>query len=138
MNGNYIKFYRSFLEWEWWHDPNTCRVFIYILLRANWTDKVWKGVTIKRGSFINFLIFFSKTTYAITAVFESFSHCFIHFRLHIFLKIINSAYIIDRTLIFKSYHFFFKEPMRIFPGSSSSFLIFLNHFSDFFYKSTVI
>lgn len=53
MNGNYIKFYRSFLEWEWWHDPNTCRVFIYILLRANWTDKVWKGVTIKRGSFIS-------------------------------------------------------------------------------------
>lgn len=55
MNGNYIKFYRSFLEWEWWHDPNTCRVFIYILLRANWTDKVWKGVTIKRGSFVSSL-----------------------------------------------------------------------------------
>lgn len=42
MNGNYIKFYRSFLEWEWWHDPNTCRVFIYILLRANWTDSVYE------------------------------------------------------------------------------------------------
>lgn len=53
MNGNYIKFYRFFLEWEWWHDPNTCRVFIYILLRANWTDKVWKGVAIKRGSFVS-------------------------------------------------------------------------------------
>ena len=55
MSGNYIKLYRSFLEWEWWHDANTSRVFLYILLMANWTDKKWKGTTIKRGSFVSSL-----------------------------------------------------------------------------------
>lgn len=53
MNGNYIKIFRSLLEWEWWHDPNTCRVFIYMLLKANWSDKEWKGEVIKRGSFVS-------------------------------------------------------------------------------------
>lgn len=53
MSGNYIKLYRSFLEWEWWHDANTSRVFLYILLMANWTDKKWKGTIIKRGSFVS-------------------------------------------------------------------------------------
>lgn len=55
MSGNYIKLYRSFLEWEWWHDANTSRVFLYILLMANWTDKKWKGTIIKRGSFVSSL-----------------------------------------------------------------------------------
>lgn len=43
------------LEWEWWHDINTCRVFIYLLLKANWKDSTWKGIEVKRGTYISSL-----------------------------------------------------------------------------------
>lgn len=49
MNG-FIKIYRSFLEWEWWDDKNTFRLFMTILLLANWKDKRWHGKVIPRGS----------------------------------------------------------------------------------------
>lgn len=52
MNGDYIKIYRSILDWEWWMDMNTTRVFIYMLLKANWKDGKFKGVDIPRGSFV--------------------------------------------------------------------------------------
>jgi len=50
MNG-FIKIHRSLLEWEWWDDKNTFRLFMTILLLANWKDKKWHGKTIPRGSF---------------------------------------------------------------------------------------
>lgn len=53
--GNYIKIERKILDWEWWHDINTCRVFIFLLLKANWKDDMWKGVLVKRGSYISSL-----------------------------------------------------------------------------------
>ena len=49
MNG-FIKIHRSLLEWEWWDDINTFRLFITILLLANWKDKRWHGKLIRRGS----------------------------------------------------------------------------------------
>lgn len=52
---DYIKIFRGILEWEWWHDINTFRLFIYILLKANWKDSTWKGIEVKRGSFISSL-----------------------------------------------------------------------------------
>lgn len=52
---DYIKLHRSMLEWEWWHDINTCRVFIYLLLKANWKDSTWKGIEVKRGTYISSL-----------------------------------------------------------------------------------
>lgn len=39
-------------DWEWIDDPNTLATFIHILLLANWKDKKWRGILIKRGSFI--------------------------------------------------------------------------------------
>ena len=50
MNG-FVKIYRSFLDWEWWDDKNTFRLFMTILLLANWKDKKWHGKVIPRGSF---------------------------------------------------------------------------------------
>lgn len=51
-NGNgFIKLYRSMLDWEWWDDINTFRLFVTILMMANWKDKKWHGKKIKRGSF---------------------------------------------------------------------------------------
>lgn len=49
MNG-FVKIYRSFLDWEWWDDINTFRLFMTILLLANWKDKRWHGKVIPRGS----------------------------------------------------------------------------------------
>ena len=46
----FIKVYRSMLQWEWWDDLNTWRLFMTILIMANWKDKKWHGKTIPRGS----------------------------------------------------------------------------------------
>lgn len=48
MNG-YIKIHRSLLDWEWWDDINTFRLFMTILLMANWKSKKWHGKRIRRG-----------------------------------------------------------------------------------------
>ena len=52
MNNGFITLQRSMLEWEWYDDNNTKVLFIHCLLKANWTDKEWRGNIIKRGSFI--------------------------------------------------------------------------------------
>lgn len=45
----WIKFHRSFLDWEWYSDINVSRVFIHLLLKVNFYDEKWKGTTVKRG-----------------------------------------------------------------------------------------
>ena len=51
MSG-WIKLHRSLLEWEWYDDANVMRLFLHCLLKANHKDKMWRGVLIKRGTFI--------------------------------------------------------------------------------------
>lgn len=53
MNGDFVKMYRSFLEWEWYSDINTSRSFLHMLLKANWKDSKFQGITVPRGSFIS-------------------------------------------------------------------------------------
>ena len=53
MNGNYIKISRSILDWEWYQNINTCRVFLHMLLKANWKDARFEGKVVPRGSFIS-------------------------------------------------------------------------------------
>lgn len=48
----FIKMYRKMLKWEWYDDPNTCRVFIHCLLRANWEPARWHGIELQPGQFI--------------------------------------------------------------------------------------
>jgi hypothetical protein len=40
------------LEWEWYSDANTTRLFLHCLLRANHKDNKWQGIMIERGSFV--------------------------------------------------------------------------------------
>lgn len=54
MSG-WVKLHRNILEWEWYDDPNTMRVFIHCLIKANYKDKNWRGIEIKRGQFISSL-----------------------------------------------------------------------------------
>ena len=60
--GNYIKLDRKILEWEWWSDINTYRLFSYMLLKANWKESSFKGVDVPRGSFVSSIAKLSEGT----------------------------------------------------------------------------
>jgi hypothetical protein len=44
--------HRTLLDWEWYQEPNTLRVFLHLLLRANHKSKRWQGVLVKSGQVI--------------------------------------------------------------------------------------
>ena len=48
----FIQLHRKLLEWEWYDDTPTFKLFIHFLLKANYTDKKWRGIDIKRGQFL--------------------------------------------------------------------------------------
>lgn len=48
----WISLYRKFMEWEWYTDANTMRLFLHLLLKANHQDGNWQGKTIKRGQVV--------------------------------------------------------------------------------------
>ena len=45
----WIKIHRQLIDWEWYDDPNTFRLFMHILLKANHKPKKYRGVNIKAG-----------------------------------------------------------------------------------------
>jgi hypothetical protein len=49
LESGYVRIFRSFLNWEWYDDANTMRVFLHLILTANWEPKKWHGITIERG-----------------------------------------------------------------------------------------
>jgi len=51
----WIKLHRSLLDWEWFDDHNTFRLFTYILLKANFEPKKWHGISIARGQLLTSL-----------------------------------------------------------------------------------
>lgn len=51
-SSGWVKLYRSIFDWEWWDNTNTTKVFIYCLLKANPSDKQWRGISVRRGSFV--------------------------------------------------------------------------------------
>lgn len=54
-DGEYVKVFRKMLEWEWYTDVNTTKLFLHCLLKANWRDGTWRGYKYKRGQFITSL-----------------------------------------------------------------------------------
>lgn len=48
----WIKAYRTLLEWEWHTDPNMVSLWMHLLMLANYEDKRWRGITIKRGQLV--------------------------------------------------------------------------------------
>jgi hypothetical protein len=48
----HIKLDRKILQWEWYQDANTCRLFIHLLLMANYKESRWQGRIISRGQVI--------------------------------------------------------------------------------------
>lgn len=58
----YIQLHRKILDWEWWDDIKTSRLFLTMLLMANHKDKKWRGIVVPKGSFISSIEGLSKTS----------------------------------------------------------------------------
>lgn len=49
---SFIVINRKILKWGWYDDINTKVLFLHLLLIANWEDKEWHGILVKRGQVI--------------------------------------------------------------------------------------
>lgn len=58
----WIKLQRSMLDWEWWEDQNTTRLWLTILLLANHEESKWKGQVIRPGQLITSIQNLSRTS----------------------------------------------------------------------------
>lgn len=50
--GNYVTINRKILNWEWYKNVNTFKVFIHLILKANWKAGRFEGIDIPRGSLV--------------------------------------------------------------------------------------
>ena len=57
----WVKLYRKFDEWEWFTDSDMVKMFILLLIRANFEEKNWRGITIGRGQFVTSFAGLSET-----------------------------------------------------------------------------
>ena len=74
-DNEYIKLFRKLINWEWYSDINTTRLFVHCLLKANWKDGDWKGIHYKKGQFITSLESLSEETgLSVRAVRTSLNH----------------------------------------------------------------
>lgn len=48
-DGGFVVLYRSILNWEWYNDANTVRLFIHLILTSNYTSAKWKNRQIDVG-----------------------------------------------------------------------------------------
>jgi len=59
MNDNgWIKIHRKLLDWEWYDEPNTFRLFLHLLLKANHKPRNYRGVIIETGQVVTGLIYY--------------------------------------------------------------------------------
>ena len=49
---SFIVLNRKILKWQWYDDMNTKTLFLHLLLKANWEDKEWHNILVKRGQLI--------------------------------------------------------------------------------------
>ena len=49
LKGGYIRLHRKITEWEWYHDATVTRVFIHLLLTANYKPKKFENFTVGVG-----------------------------------------------------------------------------------------
>lgn len=54
MDG-WIKLHRILLDWEWYNDIPTARLFVHLLLTVNHEDKLWRGQEVLKGERITSL-----------------------------------------------------------------------------------
>ena len=49
MDNGWIKIHRKILEWEWFDDHNTFRLFMYLMMTCNFKPTKWRGVNLEIG-----------------------------------------------------------------------------------------
>ena len=49
---SYIKLDRKILDWEWFGDPTTTHLWIYLLLKANIKNKSWQNIVVTKGQLV--------------------------------------------------------------------------------------
>lgn len=49
LTGGYIKIHRKIVDWEWYHDPVVSRVFLHLLVTANYESGRFEGHKIEVG-----------------------------------------------------------------------------------------
>jgi len=52
LNSGWVKLHRGLLDWEWYGDMPVCRLFLHLLITANYEDSNYKGHKIKRGQVV--------------------------------------------------------------------------------------
>ena len=52
MCEGWVKLHRQLENWEWYTDVPVKVLFLHCLIKANFEDKKWRGIEIKRGQFI--------------------------------------------------------------------------------------
>lgn len=65
MNDNdcgWVKIHRKMLFWEWYDDNNMVRVFLHLILKANFEARNWRGTKIERGQLITSISELSRET----------------------------------------------------------------------------
>ena len=58
----FIKLHRNILDWRWYEDSNTFRLFVHLLLKANYKDKDWQDKVVERGHLITSISRLSEET----------------------------------------------------------------------------
>jgi len=58
----FVPIWRTILNWEWYSDINTTRLFLHLLIKANYEPKKWQGIVILPGQFITSQKHLSKET----------------------------------------------------------------------------
>jgi hypothetical protein len=52
VNNGFVKLSRSILEWEWYDHPDVFRIYIHLLIKANYASAKWRGIDIFEGEHI--------------------------------------------------------------------------------------
>ena len=52
VNNGFVKLSRSILEWEWYDHPDVFRIYIHLLIKANYAPAKWRGIEIFEGEHI--------------------------------------------------------------------------------------
>ncbi|MDA8763829.1 hypothetical protein N9M92_06380 [Flavobacteriaceae bacterium] len=60
MNG-FVSLHRKIIDWEWYTDADTFRVFIHLLMMANHAPGKVRGIQLKRGQHITSIVRISET-----------------------------------------------------------------------------
>lgn len=52
MKNGFVAFHKKIVDWEWYQDGNTARLFFHLIIKANYSNVNWEGITIKRGQIV--------------------------------------------------------------------------------------